>query len=102
MLRQGEQFAAYNFREYATRRTRDAFREHKDEKDPRRQQELIQEGLKELQMLKVRANSWLMGIYLLFPAERRLLPFAWRWEDSVGCCWGVLRVGDVYYVSSLC
>jgi hypothetical protein len=54
LLRQGEQFAAYNFREYATRRTRDAFREHKDEKDPRRQQELIQEGLKELQMLKVR------------------------------------------------
>ncbi|OBT67783.1 hypothetical protein VE03_03459 [Pseudogymnoascus sp. 23342-1-I1] len=56
LLRQGEQFAAYNFREYATRRTRDAFREHKDEKDPRRQQELIQEGLKELQMLKRQAT----------------------------------------------
>jgi LYR motif-containing protein 4 len=28
LLRQANQFAAYNFREYAKRRTRDAFREH--------------------------------------------------------------------------
>ncbi len=54
LLRQGEQFAAYNFREYAKRRTRDAFRENKSEEDPRRVQELIQKGLKELQMMKVR------------------------------------------------
>ncbi|KAL1883381.1 hypothetical protein VTK73DRAFT_8948 [Phialemonium thermophilum] len=52
LLRQGEQFAAYNFREYAKRRTRDAFRENKDVSDPRRVQELIQKGLKELQALK--------------------------------------------------
>jgi len=56
LLRQGEQFASYNFREYAKRRTRDAFRENKDVHDARRQQELIQEGLKELQMLKVRPS----------------------------------------------
>lgn len=53
LLRQGGQFAAYNFREYAKRRTRDAFREYKDINDPRRIQELIQEGLKNLQVLKV-------------------------------------------------
>ncbi|UPL01611.1 hypothetical protein LCI18_012545 [Fusarium solani-melongenae] len=52
LLRQGEQFAAYNFREYAKRRTRDAFREHKDEQDPRKVQELVQHGLKELQGMK--------------------------------------------------
>ncbi|OIW30503.1 hypothetical protein CONLIGDRAFT_679280 [Coniochaeta ligniaria NRRL 30616] len=52
LLRQGEQFAAYNFREYAKRRTRDAFRENKDIDDPRRIQELIQEGLRNLQVLK--------------------------------------------------
>ncbi|OBT50346.1 hypothetical protein VE04_08191 [Pseudogymnoascus sp. 24MN13] len=34
----------------------DAVRDHEDEKDPRRQQELIQEGLKELQMLKRQAT----------------------------------------------
>ncbi|KAK3331042.1 hypothetical protein B0H66DRAFT_545569 [Apodospora peruviana] len=52
LLRQGNQFAAYNFREYAKRRTRDAFHENKGVEDPRRIQELLQKGLKELQMLK--------------------------------------------------
>ncbi|QSZ31052.1 hypothetical protein DSL72_000613 [Monilinia vaccinii-corymbosi] len=52
LLRQGGQFAAYNFREYARRRTRDSFREHKDVQDERKIQELMQKGLKELQSLK--------------------------------------------------
>ncbi|GKT42597.1 LYR motif-containing protein 4B [Colletotrichum spaethianum] len=53
LLKTGDQFAAYNFREYAKRRTRDAFRENQNVEDPRRVQELIQKGLNELQMLKV-------------------------------------------------
>jgi Complex 1 protein (LYR family) len=57
LLRQGEQFAAYNFREYAKRRTRDAFREHKDVQDAREIQELMQKGLKELQSMKVRRGA---------------------------------------------
>lgn len=57
LLRQGNQFAAYNFREYAKRRTRDAFHENRGVQDPRRVQELVQKGLKELQMLKVRGVS---------------------------------------------
>ncbi|KAI0154490.1 hypothetical protein GGR52DRAFT_544306 [Hypoxylon sp. FL1284] len=52
LLRQGEQFQAYNFREYAKRRTKDAFREHVSVGDPREIQSLIQKGLKELQMMK--------------------------------------------------
>ncbi|CAM1506087.1 Fc.00g057280.m01.CDS01 [Cosmosporella sp. VM-42] len=52
LLRQGEQFAAYNFREYAKRRTRDAFKENMNVEDPRKVQELVQHGLKELQGLK--------------------------------------------------
>ncbi|OTA80840.1 hypothetical protein M434DRAFT_85985 [Hypoxylon sp. CO27-5] len=52
LLRQGEQFQSYNFREYAKRRTRDAFREHVNEQDPREIQSLIQKGLKELQVMK--------------------------------------------------
>ncbi|KAK7740691.1 hypothetical protein SLS53_005159 [Cytospora paraplurivora] len=55
LLRQGEQFASYNFREYAKRRTRDAFRENKDVQDPRQIQEFVQKGLKELQVLKRQA-----------------------------------------------
>ncbi|RMZ71804.1 complex 1 [Pyrenophora seminiperda CCB06] len=52
-------FAAYNFREYAKRRTRDAFRDNKGTNDERRIQELMQKGLNELQMLKA---SKLFGI----------------------------------------
>jgi LYR motif-containing protein 4 len=55
LLRQSNQFAAYNFREYAKRRTSDAFREHSTETDGRRIQELMQKGIKDLQMLKVRS-----------------------------------------------
>jgi LYR motif-containing protein 4 len=53
LLRQGSQFTAYNFREYAQRRTRDAFRTNMTVEDPRKVQELVQKGLTELQVLKV-------------------------------------------------
>jgi LYR motif-containing protein 4 len=53
-LRTGAQFSNYNFREYARRRSRDAFREHRNETDERKTQELVQKGLRELQVLKVR------------------------------------------------
>ncbi|KAK4145373.1 uncharacterized protein C8A04DRAFT_26881 [Dichotomopilus funicola] len=52
LLRQGSQFSAYNFREYARRRTRDAFRENKAVQDEQKVKELVQKGQKELQMLK--------------------------------------------------
>ncbi|MCJ1308325.1 hypothetical protein MMC25_001978 [Agyrium rufum] len=59
LLRQSRQFAAYNFREYARRRTRDAFREHRGEVDERKVQDFMQKGLKELQVMKAdgRARS---------------------------------------------
>ena len=60
LLRQSKQFAAYNFREYAKRRTVDAFREAKSESDGRKVQELMQKGLKELQVLKV-CICWASG-----------------------------------------
>ncbi|QIW99299.1 hypothetical protein AMS68_004817 [Peltaster fructicola] len=52
LLRQGKQFANYNFRDYTIRRTKDAFRAAEKETDERRRQDLMQNGLKELQMLK--------------------------------------------------
>ncbi|KAF4549329.1 ISD11-like protein [Elsinoe fawcettii] len=52
LLRTGRQFANYNFREYAKRRTRDAFREYATVSDERKVQELMQKGIKELQMMK--------------------------------------------------
>ncbi|KAI4207406.1 MAG: hypothetical protein LQ348_000592 [Seirophora lacunosa] len=53
LLRQSSQFAAYNFREYARRRTKDAFREHVAETEERRIQDLMQKGIRELQVMKV-------------------------------------------------
>ncbi|KAL4805501.1 hypothetical protein BDV18DRAFT_141084 [Aspergillus unguis] len=52
LLRQSSQFSNYNFREYALRRTKDAFREHQHEAEDRKVQELIQEGLQSLRMMK--------------------------------------------------
>ncbi|KAG7291601.1 hypothetical protein NEMBOFW57_001620 [Staphylotrichum longicolle] len=51
LLRQGNQFSAYNFREYAKRRTRDAFRENKGVRTAEGAGAGA-EGLKDLQMLK--------------------------------------------------
>lgn len=53
LLRQSSQFSNYNFREYARRKTRDSFREHQNESEERRIQELIQGGLQDLRLLKV-------------------------------------------------
>ncbi|EKD21474.1 putative iron-sulfur cluster biosynthesis protein Isd11 [Drepanopeziza brunnea f. sp. 'multigermtubi' MB_m1] len=63
LLRQGEQFASYNFREYAKRRTKDAFREHKDVTDEREIQELMQKGLKELRSMKKCGAGISFGLY---------------------------------------
>ncbi|EFX03051.1 iron-sulfur cluster biosynthesis protein [Grosmannia clavigera kw1407] len=52
LLRQADRFPEYNFREYARRRTQDAFREHRAESDPRRVQELVQQGLKDLRVMQ--------------------------------------------------
>lgn len=65
LLRSGAQFQSYNFKEYAQRRARDAFRENKHVDDPRAIQDLIQKGLKELQIVKVRVeSSSLFPLYL--------------------------------------
>ena len=53
LLRQSTQFSNYNFREYARRRAKDAFREHQNETESRRVQEFIQKGLQDLRMMKV-------------------------------------------------
>ncbi|KAJ6157355.1 hypothetical protein N7470_004947 [Penicillium chermesinum] len=52
LLRQSAQFSNYNFREYARRKTIDSFREHQNESEERRVQELIQDGLQSLRLLK--------------------------------------------------
>ncbi len=57
MLRQSNRFAAYNFREYFKRRTRDMFREHRGERDEAKARELLAKARKDLEVLKVRLEK---------------------------------------------
>jgi hypothetical protein len=75
LLRQSKQFAAYNFREYARRRTIDAFREASVETDGRKTQELMQKGLKELQVLKVCIAGYRIAGESVIARAYRLLPY---------------------------
>ena len=63
LLRQSKQFANYNFRSYAWRRTKDAFHEAKTLKDEREVQEAVTRGLKELQVMKVRFHPVLLFVW---------------------------------------
>ncbi|OWA52081.1 putative LYR motif-containing protein 4 [Hypsibius exemplaris] len=55
MLRESEKFSTYNFRMYAIRRTKDGFREHRLENDPKMQGELIRKAEKSLEIIKRQA-----------------------------------------------
>lgn len=52
LLQHSARFSDYNFREYALRRTRDAFRQHKSENDPQVINRLYYDGLNNLAILK--------------------------------------------------
>ncbi|KAK9762478.1 hypothetical protein K7432_011733 [Basidiobolus ranarum] len=52
LLKAGNTFSSYNFREYAIRRTRDAFRANASVTEAEKVQSLIQRGKKELTVIK--------------------------------------------------
>ncbi|KAM7441262.1 LYR motif-containing protein 4 [Porites harrisoni] len=52
MLRIGRSFTSYNYRMYATRRIRDAFRENRDISDPDVIKSLMKKGQDNLEMMK--------------------------------------------------
>lgn len=52
MLRQSAKFAAYNFRNYALRKTRDEFIKNRFETDPTQIRKFINEARSSLKMLK--------------------------------------------------
>ncbi|KAK3059682.1 hypothetical protein LTS18_010281 [Coniosporium uncinatum] len=96
LLRQSSQFAAYNFREYARRRTRDAFREHHHQQhtaiDERTQQELLQKGSRELQMLKRQTV-----VSQFFQLDRLVVEGGKQGRDKGGKE-GIVRVKEQGYV----
>jgi len=72
MLRTSRTFASYNFRNYFIRRTRQVFREHAGETDPARARQFLDEGLKELEVLRRAAvvNRLYEGPKLVVEKER--------------------------------
>ncbi|XP_029979356.1 LYR motif-containing protein 4B [Sphaeramia orbicularis] len=52
LLRESSKFASYNYRTYALRRVRDAFRAHRTEDDPRTVQQLMEEGRQALGLIQ--------------------------------------------------
>ncbi|KAF7726202.1 hypothetical protein EC973_009000 [Apophysomyces ossiformis] len=55
-FRHGNKFASYNFRDYALRRSRDAFRANAAETDPAKIAACIEKAQKELDILKRQAS----------------------------------------------
>lgn len=54
-LRYGNKLSAYNFREYAIRRSRDGFRAHANEAEPSKIQALIEKAQRDLEVVKRQA-----------------------------------------------
>ncbi|XP_013410929.1 LYR motif-containing protein 4-like [Lingula anatina] len=52
LLRESAKFPAYNYRLYALRRTKDAFKDNKMETNPEKIQELIGKAQKNLEIIK--------------------------------------------------
>ncbi|KAM7322827.1 hypothetical protein ACRRTK_018332 [Alexandromys fortis] len=52
MLRESKHFSAYNYRMYAVRRIRDAFRENKSVKDPVEIQALVNKAKRDLEIIR--------------------------------------------------
>lgn len=52
LLREGKKFKSYNYREYAVRRTRDAFKEHKNEQDPKKIASLLKSAEENLDIVR--------------------------------------------------
>ena len=68
LLRHGARFSQNNFRQYALRRTRERFREHRAEADPARVEELLRHAEEQLAMLKRQAV-----ISALYPLEQTVV-----------------------------
>ncbi|XP_011818026.1 PREDICTED: LYR motif-containing protein 4 isoform X3 [Colobus angolensis palliatus] len=52
MLRESKRFSSYNYRTYAVRRIRDAFRENKNVKDPVEIQTLLNKAKRDLEVIR--------------------------------------------------
>jgi hypothetical protein len=81
LLRQSNRFAAYNFREYFKRRTRDMFREHRGD-DAAAATTLLAKARKDLEVLKVCGGPCLLG-RLTIPQRQAVISQFYQIEKLV-------------------
>ncbi|XP_030347940.1 LYR motif-containing protein 4 isoform X1 [Strigops habroptila] len=58
LLRESQRFSSYNYRMYAIRRIRDAFRENKNVKDSEKIEELVNKAKANLEVIRRQVLSW--------------------------------------------
>lgn len=68
MLREAGKFSSYNYKSYSIRRIKDAFREHKNEVDAKKIDELVAKAQENLEVIKRQAL-----ISNLYPQKRPLV-----------------------------
>ncbi|XP_076999890.1 LYR motif-containing protein 4 isoform X1 [Tamandua tetradactyla] len=68
MLRESKHFSAYNYRTYAIRRIRDAFRENKNVKDPVEIQTLVNKAKRDLGIIRRQELTGPSPVEKLHPA----------------------------------
>uniref|UniRef100_A0A8C5W2S5 LYR motif containing 4 n=1 Tax=Microcebus murinus TaxID=30608 RepID=A0A8C5W2S5_MICMU len=64
MLRESKHFSAYNYRTYAVRRIRDAFRENKNVRDPVEIQTLVNKAKRDLGIIRRQHSGAAQGTAL--------------------------------------
>ncbi|KAI8353649.1 hypothetical protein EDC96DRAFT_517166 [Choanephora cucurbitarum] len=73
-IRYGKKFAAYNFRDYTLRRSRDAFRANMNETSPEKIEFFIEKAKRELDVVKRQAiisQMYTKGDHLVVEVPRR-------------------------------
>ncbi|XP_065523498.1 LYR motif-containing protein 4 isoform X2 [Lathamus discolor] len=71
LLRESQRFSSYNYRTYAIRRIRDAFRENKNIKDSGKIEELVNKAKANLEVIHRQVFSWRALISSIFQGSMR-------------------------------
>ncbi|XP_016287271.1 LYR motif-containing protein 4 isoform X1 [Monodelphis domestica] len=104
MLRESSKFASYNYRTYAIRRIREAFRENKNVKDPAQVQILVNKAKRNLEVIQrqVPWYSWMSQLYPTLVGQHSLLSTilkAMSPQISSGGC--LIHISQLYLTDKL-
>ncbi|KAM4685116.1 LYR motif-containing protein 4 isoform 1-T1 [Amazona ochrocephala] len=83
LLRESQRFSSYNYRTYAIRRIRDAFRENKNIKDAEKIEELVNKAKANLEVIHRQVFCWRAVISSIL--QRSIRGRGWRRQQSREC-----------------